>query len=97
MDEKKVYQEKMQEQLKEWAAKIDALLAKAEKADAKAKSKYQEQIHEVQEKKKLAEEKLHELIGSGEETWGEVKEAFEKISVDVRVAFKKFLHGEETR
>ncbi len=96
MDEKSVYLQKMQEQVKEWAAKIDALIEKAAQADAKTKTKYQQQIQDLQEKKKNAEEKLQELRSSGEETWDDVKEAFEKISVDVRVAFKKFLGKEES-
>jgi hypothetical protein len=95
MDDKKVYQEKMQEQLKEWAAQIDALIVKVDKADKKAKAEYQEQINKLQEKKIAAEKKLQELRAAGEETWEEVKEAFEKISVDIRVAFKQFLRKEE--
>jgi uncharacterized coiled-coil DUF342 family protein len=95
MEEKQAYQEKMQAQLKDWAAKIDALIAKAEKAGAEKKVEYQEQIQRLQAKKKDAEAKLQELRTAGEETWGEVKEALEKISVDLRSALNKFLYGEE--
>jgi hypothetical protein len=95
MDEKKAYQEKMQAQLKDWAAKIDVLIAKAEKAGGQKKVEYQEQIQKIQAKKKLAEEKMQELRASGEETWVDIKESFEKISTDLRGALNKFLYGEE--
>ena len=95
MDEKKAYQEKMQTQLREWAAKIDALIAKAANAGGEKKAEYQEQIQKLQAKKKVAEEKLQELRAAGEDTWVEVKEALDKISVDLRGALNKLLYGEE--
>ena len=42
MSTKEVYIEKLEAQLKEWSAKIDVLEAKAEKAEADTKIKYQE-------------------------------------------------------
>jgi uncharacterized coiled-coil DUF342 family protein len=95
MEEKQAYQEKMQAQLKDWAAKIDALIAKAEKAGAEKKVEYQEQIQKLQAKKKDAEIKLQELRTAGEETWGDIKVALEKISADLRGALNRFLYGEE--
>lgn len=38
MNTKEAYQEKFEAQLREWAAKIDALQVKADKATAEAKS-----------------------------------------------------------
>jgi uncharacterized coiled-coil DUF342 family protein len=96
MEDKQAYQEKMQAQLKDWATKIDALIAKAEQAGAEKKNEYQEQIQKLKEKKKDAEGKLQELKASGEETWVEIKDALEKIATDVRSAFNTFLHGKET-
>jgi ElaB/YqjD/DUF883 family membrane-anchored ribosome-binding protein len=94
MDEKKAYQEKMQAQLKDWAAKIDVLIAKAAKAGGEKKAEYQDQIQKIQARKKVAEEKLQELRAAGEDTWVDVKEALDKISVDLRGALNKFLYGE---
>jgi uncharacterized coiled-coil DUF342 family protein len=94
MDEKIVYLEKMQAQVKDWAAKIDALIAKADKAGGEKKVEYQEQIQKLKEKKKVAEAKLQELRAAGEGTWREAKEALDKISVDLRGALNKFLYGE---
>jgi len=97
MEEKKAYQEKKQAQLHEWDAKIEVLKAKAEKAEAGLKITYQEQIQKLQEKKKVAQEKLHELMGAGEETWGEVKVAVEEIWDDIHGVFNKLLHKEEDK
>ena len=53
MDEKLVYLEKMQAQLKDWTAKIDALIVKADKAAVGKRAEYQEQIRTLQAKKKI--------------------------------------------
>jgi hypothetical protein len=95
MDEKLVYLEKMQAQVKDLATKIDALIVKADKAAAGKKAEYQGQIRSLQEKKKIAEERLQILRAAGADAWRDAKEAMDKISGDIRVAMKKFLHGEE--
>ncbi len=97
MDEKLVYLEKMQAQVKDLATKIDALIVKADKAAVGKKAEYQGQIRTLQEKKKIAEEKLQILKAAGEGAWRDAKEAMDKISGDIRVALKKFLHGEEEK
>jgi len=97
MDEKTVYLEKMQAQVKDWAAKIDALIIKADKAAVGKKAEYQEHIRTLQAKKKIAEERLQILRTAGGDTWRDAKEAMEKISGDLRGAWKKFLHGEEDK
>ena len=43
MDTKEAYQEKFDAQLRGWSAKIDELMAKADKAKAEAKIEYCEQ------------------------------------------------------
>jgi hypothetical protein len=96
-DEKLVYLEKMQKQLNGWTAKIDALIGKADKATAAKRAEYQEQIRTLQEKKKIAEEKLQILKTAGGDVWRDAKEAMEKISGDIRAAWNKFLHGEEEK
>ena len=95
MDEKLVYLEKMQAQVKDLATKIDALIVKADKAAAGKKAEYQGQIRTLQEKKKIAEERLQILKAAGADAWRDAKEAMDKISGDIRAAMKKFLHGEE--
>jgi hypothetical protein len=97
MDEKLVYLEKMQQQVKDLAAKIDALIVNADKAAVGKKAEYQGQIRALQEKKKIAEERLQILRAAGGDAWRDAKEAMDKISGDIRVALKKFLRGEEDK
>lgn len=101
MDEKKdeqlVYLEKMQKQLNEWMAKIDALIGKADKATAGKRARYQEQIGALQEKKKVAQEKLQILRSASGDVWRDAKEAMEKIAGDIRAALDKFKHREEEK
>jgi hypothetical protein len=97
MDEKLVYLEKMQTQLNEWVAKIDALIGKADKATAPKRAEYQKQIQALQAKKKIAEEKLQILKTAGGDVWRDAKEAMDKISGDIRTALNKFKQGEEEK
>jgi hypothetical protein len=97
MDEKLVYLEKVQAQLNEWVAKIDALIGKADKATAGKRAEYQKQIRVLQEKKKIAEERLQILKTAGADAWRDAKEAMEKISGDIRAALNKVKQGEEEK
>jgi predicted transcriptional regulator len=94
MEDKKTYYDKMHAQVRDWAAKIDELIDKADKTSGEKKIEYQEQIQKLKEKKADAEVMLKELQASGEETWKDIKGSLEKISTDVRGAFNKFLYGE---
>jgi len=60
-DKRKVYEQKLDAQLKEWDAQIDLLKAKADKARAEAKSEYYKTIEDVQHKQNDAAVKLREL------------------------------------
>jgi hypothetical protein len=84
MDIKKAYQEKMEAQLREWAAKIDGLKAKADKAKAEVKIKYYGQILELRIKQEVARQKLHELRESGDEAWEELKVGVDRALGDLK-------------
>jgi predicted nucleic acid-binding Zn-ribbon protein len=92
--DKKTYYDKMREQVRDWATKIDELIVKAEKTSGEKKIEYQEEIRKLKEKKTDAEVKLKELQASGEEKWEEIKGSLDQLSTDVRGAFNKFLYGE---
>jgi uncharacterized coiled-coil DUF342 family protein len=94
VEDKKTYYDKMHAQVRDWAAKIDELIDKADKTSGEKKIEYQEQIKKLKEKKADAEVMLQELRTSGEETWRDIKGSLEKIATDVRGAFNKFLYGE---
>jgi nucleotide-binding universal stress UspA family protein len=86
---KKVYTEKIEDQLKDWGSQIDILKAKAEKSKAEVKLKYLGQIEELRKKQKAARQKLQELKGSGEEAWGELKVGLDKALEDLKEAFDR--------
>jgi nucleotide-binding universal stress UspA family protein len=88
-EKRKAYQEKIENQLKEWAAKIDELKAKAEKSKAEVKIKYLEQIQELKSKQETVKQKLHELRESGDEAWGDFKEGVEDALGEMKKALKR--------
>ena len=84
---KEAYQQKMEAQLKEWAAKIGELMAKAEKAKAEATIEYQRRIKELQVKQAVAQEKLEELRKAGEGAWADLRAGLETAWDDLKSAF----------
>ena len=84
--EKSAYQEKIEAQLKEFAAKIDILAAKAEKARAEAKVKYYEQIEGLRAKQESVRQKLQRLKEPGAEAWRDLKKGIDSALADLRVA-----------
>lgn len=89
MGMKESYQEKMDAQLAEWQAKIDTLKAKADKAEAKQKINYYEQIESLRTKQQKLQEKLDELRNAGEGAWEEVKAGVESAWQDLKGAVEK--------
>jgi predicted nuclease with TOPRIM domain len=73
MDLKQAYADKMDAQLRQWQAKIDALQAKADQAEAEQKIRYHEQIELLRTKQQQLEEKLEQLRSAGADAWEELK------------------------
>jgi nucleotide-binding universal stress UspA family protein len=86
---KKIYVEKIEDQLKDWSNQIDILRAKAEKSKAEVKIKYLEQVEELRKRQKTARQRLRELKGSGEEAWGDLKVGLDKALEDLKEAFDR--------
>ena len=78
LEKKKAYQAKIEAQLKEWGARIDELMAKAETSRAELKVKYEKQIEDLRAKQDVVQQRLRELRESGEEAWEGVKAGMEK-------------------
>ncbi len=87
--ERKFDQERIEAQLKEWAAKIELLKAKADKAKAELKVKYGEEIEELQKRKEAAQLKLREIKASGGETLKELKVGVDRKFKDVKGALDR--------
>lgn len=89
LEKKKAYQEKIDAQLKEWTAKIDALKAKADKTKSYAQLKYKEQIENLRMKQEAARGKFQELKDSGGEAWEEIKVGLDNALEDLKGAFNR--------
>ena len=94
MSKKEAYEKKMQSQFDVWSADIDRLKAKADMAEADAQLKYYKQIEVLQEKHKLAKEKLNELKESSDDAWEDLKEgissAWDSLGSALKSATKRF-------
>jgi hypothetical protein len=80
---------KMETQLKQWGAKLDELVAKAERAGTEAKIDYRKRIDDLKSKHKAAQSKLDELRAGGSEKWETLKAGVESAWNELEVAFKK--------
>jgi len=91
MSTKVEYEKKLQAQLDEFSAEIDRLKARADKAE---EPWHRQQIEALQEKHKLAKEKLGELKESSDDAWEDMKEgissAWDSVSVALKSAAKRF-------
>ena len=92
MDEKDLYIEKLNAQLKEWSASIDVLKAKADKANADLKIAYYKQLDD-ERKRDTARNKIDDLKAAGDDAWERVTTAVEKSWGDIKAAFDKAQDG----
>ena len=73
MTRKDEYVQKLHAKLDEWSAEIDKLKAKADKAEAESRIEYQNQIKNLQQRRREADKKLDELRSAGEGAWEDLK------------------------
>jgi predicted ATP-binding protein involved in virulence len=86
-DKRKIYEEKLDAQLKEWSAQIALLKTKADNAKAEVKIDYYKTIESLQHKQNDARTKLQELKAAGDEAWGDIKTGAEKVWAEVKAAY----------
>lgn len=84
MDVEQAYKLKKSSQLKEWAAQLDLLEAKAENASADIKVKHAVALDELRSKQRTASWKMQELEKASGEAWEEIKETADKIWEDLK-------------
>ena len=75
---KEDYLDKIETQIREWAAKINELKAKAEQGSADLKSKMTQEIEDLRARKEAAQQKLAEMRAAGAEKWESLKTGTEK-------------------
>jgi len=89
MDKMEAYREKLDEQLKEWKAKIDMLEKKAAEATGETKTELMRVIGELRQKKDLVKEKWTELQKESSAAWDTMKEGVEKAASEFKSALDK--------
>jgi len=87
-DKRKAYEEKIDDQLKEWNTKIALLNAKADKAKAEAKVEYYKMIETLQGMQDKARMKLQEIRTAGDDGWEDLKTGAENVWTEVNSAFQ---------
>ena len=73
MNDRQLYQKKMQAQLDEWKAEAAKLKAKAEQSDADAQLKARAQARKLEERIEAGHAKLEEVAATGDDRWEAVK------------------------
>lgn len=86
---KQSFQQKLEDQLKEWDAKLEELKAKAPGLKGKIRTEYEKQLEALAEKRANANEKLQDLRKQTENAWEDMKEGSEKAWADMRVAMER--------
>ncbi len=95
MAKKDEYVTRMETQLKQWDADVDALALKGEKASVEARKVYQDQIKDLRTSRGAAQKTFQEIRTASEEAgakmqagmetaWETMKKALEKVSSDLR-------------
>lgn len=79
--------DKMEAQLKLWAAQIDDLAAKTEKTCPRAKIECRQGIDDLKARRAVAQAKVDEFKAAGSGKWEEFKAGIERAWSDLEVAF----------
>ncbi len=89
MDTKQVYEDKMNARLHEWQAKIDVLKARADKATAEQKIKYNDEIESLRNRQRHLYKKLDELRLAGNDGWEDLKTGVEQAYQELKSAVER--------
>jgi hypothetical protein len=89
MATKEAYQKRLEAQLKEWDATLAQLSAKAQKATADARIKYENELEHLKAKRAAAHKTLEELGRRSENAWEDMKDGAEKVWSEMSAAIEK--------
>jgi ribonuclease HII len=87
LDNRKIYENKLEAQLAQWKADLDVLKAKASRASVEAKVKHDELLDSLQGKHDEAAEHLAKLKTATDDVWVQVKTSTEKTWAEVKAFF----------
>jgi predicted nuclease with TOPRIM domain len=85
---KEAYQEKIDAQLREWAAKLDELKAKADQAGADAKIDIYQRVEALRPQLEAVQAKLVELEQAGSERWEQLRGGLDQALLDLQTAWE---------
>ena len=80
---------KLETQLKQWGAKLDEFVAKADRAGTAARIDNRKRIDELKAKVKVAQAKLDEVKTAGSEKWETLRTGVESAWAELELAVKK--------
>lgn len=83
------YTLKVEGQLKDWGAKIDALKNKADGSKEEVKAKYLEQVEELRKKQESAKKKFQDFKHSGSRAWRDLKTGLDQVLEDLKKSVKQ--------
>jgi hypothetical protein len=80
---------KLETQLKQWGARLDELVAKADRAGTTARIDNRKRIDDLKAKVHAAQAKLDEVKTAGSEKWETLRTGVESAWSELELAFKK--------
>lgn len=85
-DKRQAYRERAEASLGEWSAKVDELLAKADKARAEGKIELYDRLENLRARRDVARRRLATLKSSGGEAWQQVRDGMSQALHDLEEA-----------
>ena len=88
MISKEEYQDKLEEQLREWSSRIHMLEVEAERQGGEDKWESQRRVMEILDQKAALEKMIDELKNASGKKWIEIKHRVQKAQADFEASFK---------
>jgi division protein CdvB (Snf7/Vps24/ESCRT-III family) len=80
---------KFETQLKQWGAKLDEFVAKADRAGTTARIDNRKRIDDLRARCQAAQSRLDEVKTAGNDNWETLKIGVERAWSELEIAFKK--------
>lgn len=97
MEQKEEYRRKLEEQLKEWNARLEELKTRSEKMGAEARAEMERRIETLRSRRGEVQERLDALRDSGETAWGHLRGGLEKAFDDLKTGVSDALAAVRSR
>lgn len=88
LEDRKIFESKLEAQLAQWKAEIDVLKAKAKRTEVDAMVNYDKVIENLQHKHAEAGTRLQQLKTASDEAWESLKTSTEKAWEEIKGLFQ---------